>query len=170
MRQATLPVALTALALAGCSGPAPAPSLPSATAVVANAFVVAVVDGDTLDVDVDGRRERVRLIGIDTPETKAPDRPVECYGPEATALTEQLVPSGTPVRLARDVEPRDTYGRLLVYVARASDGTDVAQALVEAGAAVPLVIEPNTARRREIADAAEAARRAGRGLWGACRR
>ncbi len=56
------------------------------------ATVTDVVDGDTIDVLIAGRTERVRLIGIDTPETKKPDTPIECYGPEASANTTALAP------------------------------------------------------------------------------
>jgi micrococcal nuclease len=126
-----------------------------------------VVDGDTVDVRIDGRAERVRLIGINTPETKDPRRPVQCYGPEASALTTLLLPAGTGVRLERDVEARDDYGRLLAYVRR-SDGLFVNLELARQGSAVVLSIRPNTAFAAVIAAAADEARRAGRGLWGAC--
>ncbi|MCU0261503.1 MAG: thermonuclease family protein, partial [Ilumatobacteraceae bacterium] len=141
---------------------------PTATVVAANAVVVEIVDGDTIDADIDGRRERVRLIGIDTPETRIPDRPPECHGPEASARTAALLPPGTPVRLERDTEPRDDYGRLLAYVHRASDGLLVNLALVEEGFATPLTFEPNTTHRDRFVDAARAAELADRGLWGAC--
>ena len=85
-----------------------------------NGTVVQVIDGDTVVARVDGRDEHVRLIGIDTPETVDPKRPVMCFGPEASAETHQLLPAGTPVRLVHDVEARDAYGRLLAYVYRAS--------------------------------------------------
>ncbi len=111
--------------------------------------------------------ERIRLIGIDTPETKDENSPVECYGPEATALTELLVPPGTAVRLERDLEARDDYGRLLAYVHR-SDGLFVNLELARQGAATVLSIRPNTAYADVIADAVDDARRAGRGLWSAC--
>jgi micrococcal nuclease len=75
-------------------------------AATANAVVVEVIDGDTIDVEIDGTVERVRLIGIDTPETKRPNFPVECFGPEATEFTESLLPIGTPVRVERDVVGR----------------------------------------------------------------
>ncbi|MFN5604060.1 MAG: thermonuclease family protein, partial [Actinomycetes bacterium] len=84
----------------------------------ANAVVERVVDGDTIDVTIDGRGDTVRLIGIDTPETKKPDTPVECYGPEASARLAELLPPGTPVRLERDIDSRDKFGRLLAYVHR----------------------------------------------------
>jgi micrococcal nuclease len=132
-----------------------------------DAVVERVVDGDTIDVDIGGHEERVRLIGIDTPETKDEDAPVQCYGPEASALTELLLPHGTAVRLERDVEARDDYGRLLAYVHRA-DGLFVNLELARQGAATVLSIRPNTAYAGVIAGAVDEARRAGRGLWGAC--
>ena len=75
--------------------------------------VVRVIDGDTVDVDLDGARERVRLIGVDTPESVARDRPIQCYGVEASDRTKELLPEGTAVRLERDEVSRDQYGRLL---------------------------------------------------------
>jgi micrococcal nuclease len=138
------------------------------TVVPANATVERVIDGDTMDVTVLGRRERIRLIGIDTPETKDPHRPVGCYGPEAAALTAHLLPTGTAVRLERDREARDDYGRLLAYVFRGSDGLFVNLELAREGAASVLSIRPNTTYAGPIAEAVDAARRAGRGLWGAC--
>ena len=69
-----------------------------------------------------GRDERVRLIGIDTPETVDPRKPVQCFGKEASDHTKALLPAGTAVRLERDAEARDRYDRLLAYVYRASDG------------------------------------------------
>lgn len=164
------PALLLTLVLVACGGDATETTdpTPGGSTVVANATVRGVVDGDTIDVRVQGRNERVRLIGIDTPESVAPDRPDECYGAEAARLTEELLPVGTPVRLERDVEARDPYERLLAYVVRASDGLFVNLELAERGAADVLVVPPNTAHADEIRAAVEAARRAGRGLWGVC--
>jgi endonuclease YncB( thermonuclease family) len=69
----------------------------TASALAINATMVSVVDGDTIDVNIKGHRERVRLIGIDTPETKKPNTPVQCYGPEATKFTKSLLPSDMPL-------------------------------------------------------------------------
>src|SRR3954451_24306016 len=101
--------------LAGaCGGGSAHSSTPTENrAPAANATIVRVIDGDTVDVTIGGRDEHVRLIGIDTPETKKPNTPIQCYGPEASAFTEELLPPGTPVRVERDVEARDDYGRLL---------------------------------------------------------
>jgi len=154
---------------AGSTGTrAPPPGPATSAAVETNAVIDHVVDGDTVDVYIDGRTERVRLIGINTPETKDPRRPVECYGPEASALTALLLPAGTGVRLERDTEARDDYGRLLAYVRR-SDGLFVNLELARQGAAVVLSIRPNTAFAAVIGAVADEARRARRGLWGACR-
>jgi micrococcal nuclease len=156
------PVLAALTVLAACGGP-PEPSPDPSAAVV-----VEVVDGDTIEVTVAGRTERVRLLGIDTPETVDPNRPVECHGPEASALTHQLLPDGTEVRLERDEEPRDRYGRLLAYVFRADDGLFVNEAILEAGEAEVLSIAPNHAYAGRLADAASSARAAGAGLWGGC--
>ena len=129
-----------------------------------------VVDGDTVRLTVDGRSETVRLIGIDTPETKHPTKPVECFGPEAAARTAELLPEGTMVGLIRDAEARDRYGRLLAYIVRADDGLFVNLDLVAGGWATTLAIEPNTTHAGEFAAAAEKARAASLGLWGACER
>lgn len=132
------------------------------------ATVVRVVDGDTVDVRLGRRAETTRLLGIDTPETVDPTEPVGCFGPEASARTEELLPAGTEVRLARDVEARDRYGRLLVYLTRVRDDLFVNRALLADGFARPLSIAPNEAHRAELARTAAEARAAGRGLWGAC--
>jgi endonuclease YncB( thermonuclease family) len=132
------------------------------------ATVVEVIDGDTLMVDLAGSDEHVRLIGIDTPETVAPDRPDECFGSEASHHLAELAPPGTAVRLERDVEARDQYDRLLAYAYRASDGLFLNLAQVTGGFAEPLAYAPNTAHRAEFERAAREARVVGAGLWAAC--
>ncbi len=109
-----------------------------------------VVDGDTIDVHIAGRTERVRLIGIDTPETKKPNTPVECYGPEASAYTTALLPVGTTVRIERDVVGRDDYGRLLGYVHRLDDGLFVNLDIIEQGLRQPAVDPAEHGFRRGI--------------------
>jgi micrococcal nuclease len=127
--------------------------------------VVAVVDGDTLDVAWDGRRERVRLLGVDTAETVDPHRPVGCYGPEASAFTHQRL-QGRTVRLRFDRQRRDRFGRLLAYVD--VDGRRFNDELLAGGYARLLVIPPNGRHARAMLDLELGARSAGRGLWGAC--
>jgi len=133
------------------------------------ATVTATVDGDTVDLRfADGHTDRARLLGVDTPETVHPDRPVDCFGPEASAQTDALLPAGTPVLVQRDAEARDRYGRLLVYLWRKDDGLFVNASLVADGYARTLSIAPNDAHRVELSAAAAEARTAGRGLWGRC--
>ena len=138
------------------------------SAAAGTATVVRVVDGDTVDVRLGRAEETARLLGIDTPETVKPGAPVDCFGPEASARTKELLPVGTEVRLARDAEARDRFGRLLVYVVRVRDDLFVNRSLLADGFARPLSIAPNEAHRAELAVAAAEAREAGRGLWGAC--
>jgi micrococcal nuclease len=162
------PLLLIVLAAACTSG---APSNAADTVpggVQANATVVALTDGDTISVRIDGKKEKVRLIGIDTPETKKPDTPVQCFGPEASAYTASLVPVGTKVRLERDAEARDKYGRLLAYVYRARDGLFVNLEVIRHGFARQLSIAPNTAHEPDFTTAVLAAQRDHIGLWARC--
>jgi micrococcal nuclease len=148
--------------LLGCSAD---PTLPAS----GEPTVVEVIDGDTIVVRIGSTTETVRLLGIDTPETKHPTKPVECFGREASAHTSALLPRGTAVVLERDNEERDTFGRLLAHVHR-SDGLFVNRELVAQGYAAALVIPPNTAFSSEFRAAERHAREAGLGLWGICGR
>jgi micrococcal nuclease len=138
------------------------------------AVVVAIVDGDTIDVTVGGREERVRLIGIDTPEIEHPafgDRPAnatECFGDEAEGYTGALLTAGSGVRLERDVVARDDYGRLLAYVYRSTDDAFVNYEIVRHGFAQPLTIAPNTKFADLFVEAARSAERDDVGLWASC--
>jgi micrococcal nuclease len=138
------------------------------TPAAAEGLVLKVVDGDTIHVLVSGRREKVRYIGVDTPETKHPTKGVQCYGRAASAFNERLG-GGERVRLVRDVEARDRYGRLLAYVYRARDGLFVNAELARLGYAQPLAIAPDVRHAARFASLAREARRTGRGLWSACR-
>jgi len=131
------------------------------------AQVLRVVDGDTIAVRLDGRTERGRYIGIDTPESVKPGTPVQCFAKRASAANAALV-AGRSVRLVGDAEQRDRYGRVLAYVYREPDGAFVNAQLVRDGYARTLTIAPNVAHARELADLARAARQAHRGLWNAC--
>ena len=171
--RASLGVALAAaVALGACARPLAlpgptdlpgpvAPGLPRGVDVA----VERVIDGDTIVVS--GHRH-VRLIGVDTPETKDPRRPVGCYGKEASRFTTSLLPAGTAVRLVGDIEQDDQYGRLLAYVYRRADGLFVNAELVHRGYAVVLTIPPNVAHTDEFVALAADARVAGWGLWSAC--
>lgn len=132
------------------------------------AVVTRVVDGDTLRVRVGGRHESVRLIGIDTPESVRPGTPVECFAKEAAARLRALAPPGAEVRLERDVEARDRFGRLLAYVFRTRDGLFVNVALAREGFAEVATYPPNLAYTADFVAAVAEARDAGRGLWGRC--
>jgi micrococcal nuclease len=155
-----------ALAACGRSTPSVRGARPTGGA---NATVERVVDGDTIIVRAAGRRERVRLIGIDTPESVKPNTPVQCFAIEASNRTKALLPAGTGVRLVGDVEQRDRYKRLLAYVYRASDNAFVNLLLAREGYAVPYTFPPNVAHTSEFVAAAAEARDAHRGLWSACR-
>ena len=154
------------LAAASCAPQVAAPDPSSRSGP--NALVVRVVDGDTVVVSIGDAEENARLIGIDTPETKRPDTPVECFGPEASDRLGALLPPGTPIRLELDEEPRDRYGRLLVYLYRSGDDVLVNEAMAREGLADELSIAPNTALAPRFAAAVDAARADRTGLWGAC--
>jgi len=80
------------------------------------ALVVKNIDGDTIKVRINGDEETIRMIGVDTPETVHPSKPVEFFGKEASHFTKSLCPTGSTVYLTYDWDPRDKYGRLLAYV------------------------------------------------------
>ena len=130
--------------------------------------VTKVSDGDTITVSFGTGSESVRLIGINTPETHHPTKPVECWGPQATLQTTALVPVGTEVAVVRDEEARDKYGRLLAYVYRASDNLFVNRELVRIGAARPSPYPPNTTFESDFESVATEARQGLLGLWGHC--
>jgi micrococcal nuclease len=123
------------------------------------------VDGDTLWVE---DRVKVRLLGVDTPETKHPSRTVECFGKEASRFLSELVPLGTDVRLVYDVEREDRYGRTLAYVYRVRDGLFVNAELVREGYAQVYTAPPNVAHVDAFLMLQAEAREARRGLWSAC--
>lgn len=131
-----------------------------------------VVDGDTIVANLGSREERVRYIGIDTPESVKPNAKVDCFGPEASKENERLLPSGSPIRVVVGAEPRDRYGRLLAYVYRkdqAGRELFVNADLVRRGFADTLVFPPNTRHAGEFAQLRTRAARAGLGLWQRCR-
>jgi micrococcal nuclease len=130
-----------------------------------SARVVRVVDGDTIEVSVDGTTDDVRYIGVDTPETVKPGEPVQCYGPQASEFNHELV-EGRTVRLEFDAELRDVYGRLLAYVY--AGHRFVNAELLRGGFARTLEIEPNTSRAADLAAIEAKAGEAGEGLWSAC--
>jgi micrococcal nuclease len=133
--------------------------------VAAHAYVVRAIDGDTIEVQLDGDREDVRYIGVDTPETVKPGTPVQCFGHRAADFNRRLI-THRRLRLVFGVERRDAYGRLLAY---AYIGHRFVNAeLVRRGFARTLAIPPNTLHSAYFERLESTAARSGRGLWGAC--
>ena len=154
---------LAVLALAGCADLEPAASEPI------RGRITDVVDGDTIKVAADGGGEyTVRLIGIDTPETHHPERPVECGGRRATAALAGF--AGRPVTLRTDPtqDIYDRYDRLLAYAS--SEGESLQERQLRRGWARVYVYDRRPFARLGAFRAAERrARAAGRGIWGLCR-
>ncbi len=150
---------------------APAPSEPTGLAPdgpTTTARVVDVVDGDTIKVEIDGKRYTLRYIGIDTPETVDPRQPVQWMGPEASAANEELV-AGQTVQLEKDVSEVDRYGRLLRYVWLQRDGAwlMVNYELVRRGFAHASSYPPDVHYQDLLRQAEAEARTDGIGLWSA---
>jgi micrococcal nuclease len=175
MRLIGFVLVLLATVLAGCEENAIPTQTPRAGATVPRGWqeaeVVRVVDGDTIVVRVEGREERVRYIGIDTPESVQPDMPVECFGREASRENERLV-EGRTVYLEKDVSDTDRFGRLLRYVhvddPRSGERLFVNLELVRRGYGGAVTFPPDVRHERDFRAAEREAREAGRGLWGAC--
>jgi micrococcal nuclease len=152
----------------------PAVGLPAdvvaATRPAADAFpvtVVRVVDGDTLVARHSGAEVRVRLLGVDSPESVKPGTPVACFGHQASDFLRRLLPAGTVLRAAYEVEQHDAYGREL-WDLWFGDGRLLQGVLAASGTVRPYPYKPNITYARPIAEAARAAHDARRGLWGAC--
>lgn len=169
-------VTLAALvAIAGCSDaprqetverdPVPDPVGTIAERDSGVATVRSITDGDTIRTT---SGDRVRLLQIDAPEAHGD---VQCWGPQASAALAELIAPGDVVRLERDpdLDDRDAHGRLLRYVIRDRDDLLLNLRLVRDGDAAPYFFHAERgAHAAELLAAATAARRAGRGLWGAC--
>ncbi|HVM90315.1 MAG TPA: thermonuclease family protein [Verrucomicrobiae bacterium] len=158
----------------------PAPSAATSTAPLAqatsthtvvtstNAFVVRDVDGDTIEARLDGEKDdvKIRFLGVNTPESVDPRKPVECFGKEASKHTKAIL-EGTRVRLESDpqADEVDKYGRLLRNVIL-EDGTDFNASLVRDGYAYAYLDFPlNKQRKAQLADLQKEAEAAKRGLW-----
>lgn len=127
--------------------------------------VVRVVDGDTIDVEINGKTEPVRYIGIDTPETVDPRKPVQCFGIEASKKNKELVEEKM-VRLEKDITDRDKYNRLLRYIW--VDDMLINQVLVEQGFAKSYSYPPDIKYQTKFDEAERKAREDKLGLWTAC--
>jgi micrococcal nuclease len=137
----------------------PTPLTPSAKD---NEMVVVtrVVDGDTIEIE---GGQRVRYIGVDTPESKHPQKPVECFAKEATQRNKELV-EGQQVRLEKDVNNTDRYGRLLRYLY--VDDIMINEQLVAEGFAQASAYPPDVKYQETFDRAQQIAQQEGRGLWG----
>lgn len=142
-----------------------------------SAKVVRVVDGDTLKVMIDGQIVNVRLIGIDTPESKTNKKAkkdaarssqdiktIVSLGKAAASFTKSIIKPGDLVDIEQDVQPRDRYGRLLVYVYLKS-GKMLNEEIIAAGFASVMTIPPNVRHQARFLRAYQAAREERRGLW-----
>ena len=145
----------------------------------AQARVIGVTDGDTVVVQLSWKRERVRLIGIDTPESRENPRSrkqaeqnhlavdqVLHLGKLAAGHTRKLLPAGTSVRLEFDLEARDRYGRLLAYI-WLPNGTMANEEIIRAGYAHPLTVPPNVKYQSRFLAGFQEGRRKRVGLWAA---
>jgi len=135
---------------------------PAAPGEAIEATVVRVVDGDTIHVKLWGRVEKVRYIGVNTPETHHPTRGEEPGGREAAEMNRRLV-AGQRVRLELDVRARDRHGRLLAYVWVGD--LMVNAELVRLGYAQVMTVPPNVKHQELFVKLQREARDAGRGLW-----
>lgn len=125
------------------------------------------VDGDTIAIDMDGKTENIRMIGIDTPETHKPNSPVQCYGPAASAYVKNLI-GGQKVRLESDPKStnRDRYDRLLRYV-YLPDNRLIEAEIIKNGYGFAYTQFPFT-KSDEFVSYQNAAKSAGKGLWSNC--
>jgi micrococcal nuclease len=135
-RRARWAAALASLAVAGCADGEPVADRDPAAE--RSGPVARVIDGDTIKVELDGRLETVRLVGIDTPESRRPETPVECGSKQAaTALGHLVLGRDVVLRVDPTQEAIDRYGRALAYVD--VDGRDAGEAMVASGWAKPYV-------------------------------
>jgi micrococcal nuclease len=168
MKRLLTPLLLMCLLVAsGCQAitapsiPDPAPTITLGNTIEAQ--VVRVVDGDTIIVDIEGQEYRVRYIGIDTPETVHPTKPVEPFGKEASDMNKQLV-EGKIVRLEKDISETDRYDRLLRYVY--VDDMFVNAELVRRGYAQVTTYPPDVKYQDLFLEYQREAQTENRGLWG----
>lgn len=192
-RGALATAAAAALTISGCAGTGPGlPTHPDGglrsaalpvpatqpTGVPAGAqpvLVERIVDGDTIAVRAwqtgqvlhTTSQVTVRLLDVDTPETKKPGEPVQCYGPEATRFTAELLRPGSTAYVLADRERRDRYGRYLLYVWTAS-GAFVEEEIVRTGHGRAVLYQPNRRYITQLRVTQAGALAAGRGLWSAC--
>lgn len=129
--------------------------------------VLEFADGDTVVVDMNGTKETIRFIGVDTPETHDPRKTVQCFGYAAADFTKNLIGKNN-VRLEADPlnTNRDRYNRLLRYV-YLPDGTLVNLEIIKQGYGFAYTSFPFT-KAEEFSAAQKEARESNRGLWASC--
>ncbi len=135
------------------------------------AKVTRVIDGDTIEVEIGGEQKKVRLIGIDTPETVDPRRAVGCFGKEASDETKRVLES-KQVSLEKDVSETDKFGRSLRYVYLKLDDETILfvnDYLVRQGFAHALTFPPDIKYSQRFVEAQKEARESLRGLWARCK-
>ena len=128
--------------------------------------ILKVVDGDTIDVEINGKKEVVRLIGIDTPEIVDPRKPVQCFGKEASAKAKEIL-NGKKIRLEQDKTQgnRDKYGRLLRFIFL-EDGTNFNKLMIDQGFAHEYTYQSNPYKyQKKFIGAEKSARENKKGLW-----
>jgi micrococcal nuclease len=170
--RAALAAAAAAVAAACCACSAPAPQAPPPVAGPGDAGVVErVVDGDTLIARIDGARVRVRLLGVDAPESAAGYGSAECFGAEASEEARRLLPRGARVDLVTDATqgPYDRFGRRLAEVTVRGRDRTVNEDLIAGGAAEVFRGDGRARLLPALLAAERAARSARLGLWSACR-
>lgn len=155
------PLSLSQLSIS----PSPSPSLSQ----ISNPYLISrVIDGDTIELD---NGDKIRYIGIDTPETLDPRKPVQCLGKNASDKNKELV-EGKPVWLVKDISDKDKYGRLLRYVYLGDPDQEspvfVNLELVKQGFAHSSTYPPDIKYQDLFVTAEKEARDANRGLWGKC--
>jgi micrococcal nuclease len=166
--------ALALIAVGGCSSTSSQPAQEPAPGggAALSGTVDRVVDGDTLIARIDGRRVRVRLLGVDAPESAAGYGPGECFGPEAADAARGLLPRGDGIALRTDPTQgrEDRFGRLLAEVTPAGGTDTVNEALIAQGAAEVFRGDGRARLLPALRAAQQRARERGLGLWGACAR
>ncbi|HEX7197758.1 MAG TPA: thermonuclease family protein [Candidatus Limnocylindria bacterium] len=167
-------VIVVVVLIAGEPAP-PAQGLPAGdgrpAGTLEDAVVVRIADGDTVTIEIDGRRERLRYVGVDAPEVANPEAGIdaECGADAARDANGALV-DGERIYLEPDTTDRDRFGRLLRHPWLERDGNWflVTEQLVSDGAIEARSFTPDTLHDRRLDDAERSARAAGAGIWGDC--
>lgn len=144
--------------------------IPTSTSNISNrtnAKVVKIVDGDTMDFSIDGKTERIRVIGINTPETVDPRKSVECFGQEASNQAKKILTVGLSVELEKDPSQgeRDKYNRLLRYIFVDNGMVDFGKSMISSGYAYEYTYDTPYKYQSEYKQAQKEAENGKKGLW-----